>query len=398
MGLWSYIARLGYRRKNVVDAFLSYSRIDEDSAREIAARLHSEGIVAWWDKKLLAGDKFSDVIHSLLKRSRSVVILWSAESRTSTWVKHEASIGRYEQKAVPVTLDGENPPPPHDEIHSANLINWNGSASDAELSVLVDAVRAKLNRTQGASPQLSFAEYNLRNAEAAAKVEATQIENGKLRGTAQWAKLLRGNESALSEAVEDIQRETVHRRKVIASLCVAIAFIPFATFLALGATQDVTPEPSRKIFAEDEEHENDGSPPIQRISGDTGSTTGDDESDDEDDIKLPMNEPESSVVNASDDLRAHESAENDSAFEFSVQVAAFRSTTAAQAAYAGLLVRHPNLMEGQPVNVQKADLGDKGVFYRLRIGIFDNRGAAKAFCGELKQVGENCLVVAASSG
>jgi cell division protein FtsN len=43
-------------------------------------------------------------------------------------------------------------------------------------------------------------------------------------------------------------------------------------------------------------------------------------------------------------------------------------------------------------NVQKADLGDKGTWYRLRMGGFSDKAAAASFCEKLKADGGSCLV------
>ncbi len=44
-------------------------------------------------------------------------------------------------------------------------------------------------------------------------------------------------------------------------------------------------------------------------------------------------------------------------------------------------------------NVETADLGTKGIFYRLQAGPFDTITAAKDRCGKLKEAGLDCLVV-----
>jgi cell division protein FtsN len=44
--------------------------------------------------------------------------------------------------------------------------------------------------------------------------------------------------------------------------------------------------------------------------------------------------------------------------------------------------------------VQKADLGSKGTWYRLRVGPIDNKGAADKLCSQLKSQGHaDCLVM-----
>ncbi len=83
---------------------------------------------------------------------------------------------------------------------------------------------------------------------------------------------------------------------------------------------------------------------------------------------------------------------------YQVQLAALRSESAAQTAWTGLQDSAPDLFAGAKLDIQRADLGAKGVFYRLRIGTFSDRAAAKGFCEDVKATGKDCMVVAKASG
>ncbi|KDA00819.1 SPOR domain-containing protein [Hyphomonas oceanitis] len=78
---------------------------------------------------------------------------------------------------------------------------------------------------------------------------------------------------------------------------------------------------------------------------------------------------------------------------FMVQVAAFRSEEAAETAWRKASSSRPDIYQGASKHIQRADLGAKGVFYRLRVGTFAERSEASAFCDALKASGENCIVV-----
>jgi hypothetical protein len=58
----------------------------------------------------------------------------------------------------------------------------------------------------------------------------------------------------------------------------------------------------------------------------------------------------------------------------------------------------PDLFIGANLDIQRADLGAKGVFYRLRVGTFPDRDAAKEFCADVKAAGKDCMVVARATG
>jgi cell division protein FtsN len=42
--------------------------------------------------------------------------------------------------------------------------------------------------------------------------------------------------------------------------------------------------------------------------------------------------------------------------------------------------------------IKRADLGDKGVYYRAMVGPFTSSDEASQFCGSLKTAGGQCVV------
>lgn len=78
---------------------------------------------------------------------------------------------------------------------------------------------------------------------------------------------------------------------------------------------------------------------------------------------------------------------------FLVQLAAFRSQDAAESAWSDLNRKKPELFGSATKHIQRADLGAKGVFYRLRVGSFADRSDASDFCDAVKAAGDNCIVV-----
>jgi len=73
-----------------------------------------------------------------------------------------------------------------------------------------------------------------------------------------------------------------------------------------------------------------------------------------------------------------------------LQIGAYKSEADAKAAWAAYQHRHPST-SGMASDVQKADLGAKGTWYRLRIGSFADRAAAGAFCDKLKADHGGCF-------
>jgi hypothetical protein len=75
-----------------------------------------------------------------------------------------------------------------------------------------------------------------------------------------------------------------------------------------------------------------------------------------------------------------------------VQVSAQKSESAARSTYRGLRVKFPSILGKFDPNIQRVDLGDKGVFYRVRVGPFALADAQK-ICGSYKaDGGSDCLI------
>jgi SPOR domain len=82
--------------------------------------------------------------------------------------------------------------------------------------------------------------------------------------------------------------------------------------------------------------------------------------------------------------------------QYVVQVGSKQNQTEALATFADMQQKYPTLLASYRPMVQKADLGAKGVWYRLRIGPIIDKSAATKLCGQLKSQGHpDCLVMAA---
>jgi len=76
-----------------------------------------------------------------------------------------------------------------------------------------------------------------------------------------------------------------------------------------------------------------------------------------------------------------------------VQISARRSQQDALAAFSGLQAKYNDVLSGYRPLIQKADLGAKGVYYRLRVGPMASKETASSVCGQLKAKGlSSCFV------
>jgi SPOR domain len=76
---------------------------------------------------------------------------------------------------------------------------------------------------------------------------------------------------------------------------------------------------------------------------------------------------------------------------YAVQVSSQRSEAEAQAAYRALQAKFPQQLGSHHVVFRRADLGDKGVYYRALVGPFATSEQASAFCSNLKAAGGSCF-------
>ena len=77
---------------------------------------------------------------------------------------------------------------------------------------------------------------------------------------------------------------------------------------------------------------------------------------------------------------------------FVVQIGSVRSEADALRVWSGASGRAPALFGGAERDIERADLGERGVYYRVRVAAFADRETANAFCADFKAEGGDCLV------
>jgi cell division septation protein DedD len=88
---------------------------------------------------------------------------------------------------------------------------------------------------------------------------------------------------------------------------------------------------------------------------------------------------------------APKSATTASSGGYELQIGAYKSQEDADAAWKAYTSKHPSAASYSE-DVHKADLGDKGIWYRLRIGPFSGKAAANDACDKLKADGGACML------
>lgn len=124
--------------------FISYKREEVDIARRLKEALESSGYTVWWDKNLQCGQQWHERIDLALEQACSVVVLWSARSINSPWVRHEASQAIARKVYTPVRIDNVPLGSPYDRVQYADLFNWSGDSIPVGFDSLLSQVKRLL--------------------------------------------------------------------------------------------------------------------------------------------------------------------------------------------------------------------------------------------------------------
>jgi cell division septation protein DedD len=75
-----------------------------------------------------------------------------------------------------------------------------------------------------------------------------------------------------------------------------------------------------------------------------------------------------------------------------VQISSQRNEADAQASFKALQSKFPSVLGSQTPVIKRADLGDKGIYYRAMVGPFGSSDEAVQFCNNLRSAGGQCLI------
>jgi TolB-like protein/Tfp pilus assembly protein PilF len=155
--------------------FLSYSHADEAWAIRIVEALKQAGFDVWWDHLIHGGASFRPTIEAALESADCVVVLWSANSVESDWVRDEAESGAGRGRLVPLSIDGTVAPLGLRQIQITDLSNWDGDPS----SEVIDSIVAAIEKLVGTPVQSAAAEVHESNAASTALFNRAAIGHSR---------------------------------------------------------------------------------------------------------------------------------------------------------------------------------------------------------------------------
>jgi hypothetical protein len=131
----------------VADLFLSYAREDVECAEALARALKARGWDVWWDRRILPGQTFADVIERELAQAGCVIVLWSRHSIASRWVKTEAEEAAEQNRLVPVRIEDVRPPFEFRRLQTADFFNWQGGFGGHDFEACMSSIEQLVRST-----------------------------------------------------------------------------------------------------------------------------------------------------------------------------------------------------------------------------------------------------------
>ena len=116
------------------EIFISYRRADQPFARLLHSQLRAEGVEAWYDAQVGAGEDWRITTAKALEDSQIFVLLFSENAAQSSDIVKELAVATHEKKlVVPVRL--QNVEPKGAFLYELASRNWVNAYQDTETSL-----------------------------------------------------------------------------------------------------------------------------------------------------------------------------------------------------------------------------------------------------------------------
>src|ERR1700733_6885830 len=127
------------------DIFISYAKEDRPVAKRLAAKLREDSWDVFWDRRIEPGAEWNEEIQRALHDARCVLVLWSAASGKSFWVRGEAADSCERDSYVPVLIDDTEQPRLFRHVQAQSIAKWVEREDDAEeLNALKSSIASRI--------------------------------------------------------------------------------------------------------------------------------------------------------------------------------------------------------------------------------------------------------------
>ena len=132
----------------MADVFVSYASADRPRVQPLVESLRQQGWSVWWDRAILPGKTWDQVLEETLAEARCVIVLWSRHSVESDWVHIEADEAKRRGILVPALLDDVPIPLAFRRIQTADLVDRTDALPHAGFDELIRAVSEVLSSSR----------------------------------------------------------------------------------------------------------------------------------------------------------------------------------------------------------------------------------------------------------
>ena len=130
----------------MADVFVSYARRDKARVAPLVAAIEAKGWTVWWDPEICPGQEFDRQIALELKLATAILVVWTANSVESRWVRGEAREGAERGILVPIRFDRADLPIDVRTLHTTDFDGWGEDPRSPQAEEVMRALGAMIAR------------------------------------------------------------------------------------------------------------------------------------------------------------------------------------------------------------------------------------------------------------
>lgn len=158
----------------MTDVYISCANADAERVAPVVEALKAEGWSVWYEPDTNS-ERREYAIDAELGAAGAVIVLWSSHSRDLEAVRTEAATGLYRNKLIQISMGGETPPRPFDQLEVIDLGRWSGEESDPVWQRILGCIRLFAGSPGAHRPQVVRNSARGFGSEAAARPSARPV-------------------------------------------------------------------------------------------------------------------------------------------------------------------------------------------------------------------------------